>query len=279
MAMQPHRFRLSIIFAGVCLLLGRAVAREPDPSEQTKNTAPLPLSTATVPNEDFGFMKVVPETAHWKDQEYDIKTGISVLMRVIKNPTTTHDERVLALRYLGNLSIRLQGNKCIDDLVLLYPKLETTDEQYELLFSFISSEDSRALPLVYDVTTGDAQPRLRLRAAAALAQWNIRRGIQALIELFPNEEKGPTRTLGAAALMVFEGYNRRKAWGCPMEEIEAPAKTVAEQDHNAAIELLMRGYRDWFEQNKARFPDWKPGDPLPTSPPFEPDKPSNEKAP
>ena len=151
----------------------------------------------------------------------------------------------------------------MEELVAIYPNLETTEEQYEVLLSFINSEDTRAFPLVYVIATSDASPRLRLRAAAALAQWNIRRGVQVLIELFPSEEKGPTRTVGADALMLFEGYNRRKGWGCPMEEIMKPATALSDQDYAGAVALAQRGFRDWFEQNKNRFPDWKPGDPLP----------------
>ncbi len=260
------RFLLIFCAAGF-LLPWRGVAQEPEQPARTTFAADLPLSTAIVPNKDSATFRVVPKTAHWNGQEFDIETGIEVLMAVIKDPTTSTDERALAVRHLGNLNTLLSGQPCIDDLVALYPKVTTVEIRYRLLLCLLRSEDSRGLPLFYSVLeAGTAESRLRLRAAAALAQWNIRRGVLELIELFPNEERGPMRTLGADAMMLFEYRNRSKGWGCPVEEIMKPATAMSKQDHDAGVALAMKGFRDWFEANRQRFPDWKPGDPLPKAP-------------
>ena len=259
-----------ILGAAGLLLPATGVAHEPGPPARTGSRGALPLSTEIVPNKNFGFFRVVPKTAHWNGQEFDIETGIQVLMTVIKDPATTTGERALALRSLAHLNTQLRGNPCIDDLVALYPRLETTEERYQLLLSFITSDDARALPLVYGVASSDAQSRLRHRAAAALAQWNIRRGVEVLIALFPNKEKGLLRTRGAAALMTFERFNRTGGWGCPVEEIMKPATVLRKQDDDAGIALAIKGFREWFDANEHRFPDWKPGDPLPEAPKEKP---------
>lgn len=262
MQLTRHGFLMIVGLVGNSLV-EQVVGVQPEPPARTTSATALPLSTRIIPNRDFGYRRVVPTKAHWNGREFDIETGIQVMMAVIKDPTTTTDERALALRHLGNLNTNLQGRPCIDDLVALYPKLETGEGKYRLLFCLLSSEDSRGLPLAYSVANGDAKSRLRHRAAAALARWNIRRGVEVLIALFPDEEKGLLRTRGAGALMTFKSFNRTKGWGCPVEDILNPAIAMSKHDHDAAVALAQSGFSEWFEANKERFPDWKPGDPLP----------------
>jgi len=280
MYIRLSRSHLWLMSRLVCVLsLTRSSLGQQEPPLPEQASVPLPLSTQAAPGQDAGFKRLVPEKANWKGQEYDIGAGIRVLMSVVISPTTKSDERAIALRALGHLNRKLRGDPCIDDLVALYPKLETTDEQASLLNVLNNSEDRRVLPLSYNVAVEGAEPHLRLLAAAALARWNIRRGVEVLVEFFPSGRKETAQSHGVEALMLFDVLNRTKGWGWPMAETGAPVGAQSEPTYSAVVALAESGFRKWFEQNKHRFPDWKPGDPLPTSPPFEPDKPSNEKAP
>jgi hypothetical protein len=184
-------------------------------------------------------------------------------MAVIQDRTTVSVERAMALDRLGVLSIHLRAHRCVDDLVELYPTLEKTEERFGLLQCLVKSQDSRALPLLYRAATGDKDPLVRSVGAAGLATWNVRAGARQLIELFVLDAPGPRGALGWEAVIAFDSENSRRGWGLPKELADRADASLQGLSDAELRQELQRRYRDWFEQNKDRFPDWKAGDPLP----------------
>ena len=279
MGMQSRRFRLSVISGVVgIVLLGRAVAHEPKLTEPTKETSPLRLSTQAAPSEVAAAKRPLRGKVNWKGQEYNVEVGIRVLMTDVSSSAISSDERVLALRALGHLKGKLRGDPCIVDLLAVYPKLETTAERAALLNVLNNSDDQRVLPLAHSIAIEGGEPRLRLLAAAVLARWNVRLGVEVIVEFFPNGKGQTGATLGVDALMLFDVLNRTKGWGCPREEAENPVGASDGRTYSEAVALAESGFRKWFEQSKDRFPDWKPGDPLPANDPkaIDEQKPSPE---
>jgi hypothetical protein len=118
---------------------------------------------------------------------------------------------------------------------------------------------------------------VRLSAASALAQWNARRGVAELVMLLDSDEVFPQpvyspygRNIGDIVLGGFLSKSRDKGWGFPEEEvrnsIEAQAGLGEAMMKALYIAEVKAAIKKWFAENQDRFPDWKPGDPLPAGP-------------
>ncbi len=68
------------------------------------------------------------------------------------------------------------------------------------------------------------------------------------------------------ALDLFETKNRLKGWGFPDQEIRKAIEGRAGLDREAFVASYTAEIKKWFAENERRFPDWKPGDPLPEVP-------------
>jgi len=200
----------------------------------------------------------------WNKREYDIDAGIIVLMSVIQNPGETDQQRELAVDRLRMLSTQLKGRKTVDELLQLYPTLGTRGCKVGVLVCLGKSDDPRALPLFVKVLDEEQDLTRRLVAAYGLANWNVGRGVGELIRLLECttsiEDCAAVRDQAANNL---HGLNDRKAWGCPEDKIRDLAAAASNGDSDEYVKTFSRGYREWFEANRMRFPDWTVGDPLP----------------
>ena len=64
----------------------------------------------------------------------------------------------------------------------------------------------------------------------------------------------------------FRNANARKGWGFRYEET---AQSIARRTDLTADQeavLYIAQIKKWFRESGHRFPDWKPGDPLPEAP-------------
>ena len=251
---------LLVLIVLVCGLDTRGVSPEPPAGGKAEESQELSLSPAEPAP---GNHSVAPRTTQWKEREYDVDAAIPILMGVIQDSTMVPAERAAALDRLGVLSTHLRGRRCIDKLVELYPTLETSEERFGLLQCLVKSQDSRALALLFAAASGDKDPLVRLIGAAGLSTWNVRAGARELIDLFALDAPGPRGALGWEAVVAFDSENSRRGWGLPMKVADRADASLRGLSDAALRRELQRRYHEWFEQNKTRFPDWKPGDPLP----------------
>ncbi|MGB2984910.1 MAG: HEAT repeat domain-containing protein [Phycisphaerae bacterium] len=211
-------------------------------------------------------LKEVHATVPWQGRDYPAADGINVLMEVIANPATDPLVRANALGKLGRLASWLPNTNRIPELIALYDTLRERGEKGELLLTLMYSDDPRTLPLFVKVLDKEQDNTLRLLAAHGLAKWNVRRGVVELLPLFECTEPLGLRTVRDGVAGTFRGLNRRKGWGCPEEEIGKSMESRPDLDEDQRRGLYIAEVKKWFEENKHRFPDWKPGDPLPKVP-------------
>lgn len=228
----------------------------------------LPLSTAqvAVPGKSTG--KMFYATVEWEGQEYHAIEGTSVLMKVITDPATDSILRAKALQRLG----RLRNTDTTVRLVALYDSLAEREEKLGVMSCLIWSEDPRGFSLFTRVLEHEQDNMVRLFAGVALAQWNVRRGVAELVRVLEECKDGARadRTFCNEAAKEFAGLNARKIWGFPEKEIrESIASKTALSDEEMSA-LFVAAIKKWFSENEHRFPDWKPGDPLPTAPKLPP---------
>ncbi len=211
------------------------------------------------------------KSIRWKEREYEIEVGITTLMNVIRGlEESTHVWNArAALSELGNLGIQLRGHPCLEELEEAYDRVDVS-QRVGILHVFKMSLDPRGIPLFYRALEQKETTRLTLEAATGLARWNVRRGIVELIKLLDSEEMLPlagTPSVAQYALGTFRMYNIRKGWGFPddKESAEWPPDVVPPPDVAARLKQrpTLEEIKNWFAENELRFPDWKPGDPLP----------------
>lgn len=202
----------------------------------------------------------------WKGREYDINSGINIIMDVVRDSEQSTHERELALVQLAMLRTQLKGHPCLDDLATLYNHGGALEKQL-ILICFLGSRDSRAIPLFTSVLENQDNMKLRLPAASGLAGWNVRRGVAELVHLLKSKEilPEPSRIplVCDNAMESFEELNARKGWGFPDEMIRKPIESRPGLDREEFVALYTAEIKKWFAENEHRFPDWKPGDPLP----------------
>jgi len=230
----------------------------------------LPLSTAYVPVPGEATGKMLYTTVEWEEHEYQAQEGTTVLMKVIVDAVTDSSVRAKALERLS----RLRNRDATPQLLSLYDDLREAEEKAWLLRCLTSAEDPRGLPLFARVLEQEADDTVRMVAAFSLAQWNVRRGVEEFVGLLDSGvPAGQTDRMKYdlhTLINVFATENRRKSWGFPFEEV---AKSIGQRTDLAdeqKASLLASEIKKWFSENKDRFPDWKPGDPLPAAPKLPP---------
>lgn len=236
-----------------------ALARPRSEQEST-----LPISTTFVGT----YSRNDPPTSvqrsfQWEGQAYDDDAIVDVLMKVILNRQTGASHRRRALSLLEVLEHELQGRDCIDQLLTLYSEFTDHSEKAAILACLSASEDPRALPTFSKVLEKEEDKVMRLFAASGLARWNIRAGVEELLALLQCHVHLPgrrNRTVKAEASFMLMGLNGPKGWGFPRREVAKPAGVGGKAKW---FTMVPKDCNDWFKANKDRFPDWKPGDPLP----------------
>jgi len=217
----------------------------------------------------------------WRDREYDIDTGIDVLMSVARQREDNADpwNSTAAVTVLAMLGGNLKGHACLDELAMLYDRANVP-ERSAILTCFITSGDARGIPVFIHTLDKEKNMTLRLRAAGALAQWNIRRGVGVLVDLLESKEKlllpgGLMPYVRDKALDLFRTKNRLKGWGFVDHGDEIAESIVSRTDINdddkrsLYIAEMKAAIKKWFTENEDRFPDWKLGDPLPEIPSYK----------
>lgn len=236
----------------------------------------LPLSAESVTSVT---LRPVRTSVKWKDREYDVDSGIDVVMTVVRDPEQSAHERELALIQLAMLRTQLKGRPCLDELGRIYDDAEGLQKDL-ILTCFLGSRDPRAIPVFARTLDNERSMNLRLSAASGLAGWNIRRGVTELVKLLESKEKLPQPARMAYvrhnASESFRNANARKGWGFRYEETaQSIGIRIDLSDEEKAV-LFISETRKWFAENEHRFPDWKPGDPLPEVSGGDNHKPANE---
>lgn len=206
-------------------------------------------------------------TVEWDGQDYDVRTGISILMRVILEDDPASGRRLAALNALHVLHGQTQDTDCVEQLVALYPSLDDTNEKSAVLVCLATSNDVRALPLFHRALSAEEPENVRFIASSGLAQWNIRAGVEELVTLLESKSPLPNnRLLRDEAFKVFAGLNSKKGWGFSEPDVREAISREIDLNESATADLWIRHINDWFGENRLRFPDWNLGDPLPLNP-------------
>jgi len=117
-----------------------------------------------------------------------------------------------------------------------------------------------------DAKKGETDSMMRLYSAVALAQWNVRSGVAALIESIEEAcidatSKDPAVCKEAGNELVW--FNTHKGWGLPLDDMRRSVEGQGGLNQQDMGALYVSAIKTWFAENEHRFPDWKPGDPLP----------------
>jgi len=214
-------------------------------------------------------------SVRWKGREYGIEEGIDLAMSVVRCPRESAGNwnAATALGELANLGPHLKGRPCLDELARLYDHAQLPEKQI-ILTCLFASGDPRGIPVFIRTLEKEQNVKLRLRAAGALAQWNIRRGVAELVDLLESKEKlllpgGLMPYVRDKALDLFRTKNRLKGWGFVDHGDEIAESIVSRTDINdddkraLYFAEMKAAIKKWFAENEDRFPDWKLGDPLP----------------
>lgn len=235
----------------------------------------LPLSAASTPPSAV-WTPPQEEEISWKGKDYPATEGVALLMKVVLDPGSVGDH-FDAIERLGHVGGRLRDTQRIPELMRLYGQLSDRTERVALLFCLARSKDPRALPMFAEILDTRKEDYLRLPAAYGLALWNARSGMRELIELLSvGQTESPIRypgIIGDQAVHLLSQLNAWKSWWAPEAALQAAAEAGPEV-HDKLLDSCHAELKKWFVENEHRFPDWKPGDPLPTDPSPERDQPS-----
>jgi hypothetical protein len=72
----------------------------------------------------------------------------------------------------------------------------------------------------------------------------------------------------------LEDLNDLKDWGFPITDVKEEVEEI--EDFKARYATYRERWKEWFAENKQRFPDWKAGDPLPEVPACDTNKSGEE---
>ena len=219
----------------------------------------------------------------WEGNEYDVETGLDVLMRVVRDPERSANDRELALLDVSRLGTHLKHRLCLDELRKRFDSAGELEKSI-ILTCFKGAQDPRAIELFTHVLDHGQSMKLRLRAAGGLAQWNVRRGGAELVKLLDSDAilSQPARVpyVRHNALELLRTNNRLKGWGYPDEKIwrGIESRTDLNNDEKAALFFAEEKaeIKKWWAGNEHRFPEWRPGDPLPETEVSQP-KPGNRE--
>ena len=122
--------------------------------------------------------------------------------------------------------------------------------------------DPRALGVLYG-SLRDVNEGVRMFAGAGLAARNVRDGLAELIRLLDSSKMlSQTQPQWYSVLAGLEQMNQLNGWGFPNKEITDSARRSTGNRVQFRAVLITR-WEEWFAENEQRFPEWKPGDPLP----------------
>lgn len=204
----------------------------------------LPLSIAPFAHTKApvrGFAAAEPKVV-WRNIEYDIDVGVAVLMQTIEDSRASSLDRESALDRLGMLGAYLNGRECLTTLIAIYGTMETRNEKASILQCLSKARDPRVLPIAYDTVEKDEDAVLRLFGAIALAQWNVRRGAGALVQLCESKEvisDGRMPLVRDNAIDMFRTLGNQKNWGFPDEEVRAKVSARSLVNQEEAITLYV----------------------------------------
>jgi len=225
----------------------------------------LPLSPALAPGANVH--REVPRTVQWEQREYSPSEGLELLMRIIMDPEALPQKRANALQALSPFGHKLRNTDHIPELIALYDTFADEGDRRRLVGTLAWSEDPRVLPLFARCLKEARDDLSRWGCADVLARWNIRQGVSVLIDLSESAKLGPERggqSFTDAPMGTVLGLNRDKGWGLPDVEIVEGIDKIKPRVNDEERRVLFRAeVKKWFEANKDRFPDWKPGDSLP----------------
>ncbi len=259
-------YRKLIVATAFCGFTAAVAGAGGEPgSENASDKLPLSIESATQSAEP-----ALRTVVQWKEEEYDVDSGIGVVMSVVRNREESPHERESALIQLAMLRRQLKGRPCLDDLEKVYDDAGELEKQL-ILTCFLGSRDARAIRVFAHTLDKEKNMKLRLPAASGLAGWNVRRGVAELLRLLDSPEEMPQPSqlfyVRDNAMLSFRLTNIRKGWGFPddKESAEWPPDVAPPPDVAARLkpQPTVAEIKKWFAENEHRFPDWKLGDPLP----------------
>ncbi len=257
--------RVIVRLALLGFTLGVSLASGEPVKEKGPDSLPLSIDTVT-----GATARPVRTQVEWDGREYDVESGIDVLMSAIRDPEKSAEEHELALLGLAMLGRQLQSHPCLDELATLYDRGKCLEKSI-ILTCFLGSRDPRGIPVFFRTLDNEEYMKLRLSAASGLAGWNVRRGVAQLLDLLDSREVIRSRMpyVRDNAMRTFRLQNIRKGWGFPddKESAEWPPDVMPPPDVAARLKPrpTVEEIKKWFAENEHRFPDWKLGDPLPTN--------------
>ena len=108
-----------------------------------------------------------PNSVQWQGREYDVDSGVDVLMSVVRDPLQSAEERHRALLGLAMLRRALEGRPCLDELARL---CDNPSEPHKgaILICFLGSDDPRGIPVFIRTLDKESNMTLRLSAEVGL---------------------------------------------------------------------------------------------------------------
>lgn len=201
----------------------------------------------------------------WEGEPLPVEQGVERLMTAILGPSSG-DERARAFLRLEQVAGHLRDTDHIPQLLDLYEQLSGRAERAPLVFCLAESKDARTLALFARILDGRTEDLVRLPAAYGLAIWNVRRGVSELIDLLlVREGEGAAQHPGNVAWQAARRLSRLnywKSWCAPDASLQAAVEAPPEV-RDERLQACHSELKVWFAANKHRFPEWKPGDPLP----------------
>jgi hypothetical protein len=255
-------------FIGALLIWGAMVGQNDSASRAKSDVIALDdvftLTAEEVSRSNYARTPHV-DSVEWNGQILAWQEGMALLSAIAANPAVEMEKRAAALTTLGSLNVRLRGSDCVPVLLNLYRPDSPLELKLEVLKCLCVSHDVRAIPLFSSVLAKEPDEFLRLMAAGGIATWNVRSGVRELFQrLSATAAKDHSRTVGEEAGRLLASLNARKGWGLPTEgDLRAAIGDPQKYDKDELVRLASELYQKWFSENEHRFPDWKPGDPLP----------------
>lgn len=244
-------------------------------SEPTTANDDLQMSPATVAAGEEQQVADPRSTVNWNGREYDCAKAVQVLVQLVSDRQAGEAERARALQTLRRVpSSYLHEEDIVEKLIAAFKELREPQERMDLLV-VVHAWSPQSLPFLSNVLAVDEDLGVRQLAAAGLAAWNVRSGVAELVHILSQcrNESSIDRAVCNEAAKSFSWLNKHKGWGFPEDRIREEVlgkRSLSNEQKSAAF---VAEIEDWFNENKPRFPDWKPGDPLPEVPKQEAQRP------
>ena len=256
---------LAIIAVNCIGILGAAHAQPADQSEKSRVPSDQILSLTAEHDLASSARRNHPESIIWEGIELDSRVAESILMNVVENPESAKSRRLDALGKLSAIHSVLRGSDSLPRLIALYDKDVDIETRRAVVLCLCKSMDPRAFDLLFRITQSESgDSMLRVICAGGLAQWNVRQGVRQLAMLADSDESIHShRTIGDEAMILLQSLDQLKNWGYDARPSVQSIITSKSLNHSDKRHALRDNFVEWFEANAYRFPDWRPGDPLP----------------